>query len=51
MLDDNLKPILLEVNHNPSLRTDSEVDMRIKKTLVEDTFKILGMNVRRKKKM
>jgi len=34
MIDRKLKPWLLEVNHAPSLATDSAFDMKVKKKLV-----------------
>lgn len=43
LVDDVLKPWLLEVNIYPSLRTDSPLDKRIKTQLVADTFTLLGL--------
>jgi hypothetical protein len=34
---------LLEVNQAPSFQTDSELDYNVKKTVMLDTFKILGL--------
>ena len=48
MLDKDCKPILLEVNHSPSLSTDSPLDYKIKSDLVHDTLKLLGLSTRRK---
>lgn len=46
LLDQNLKPWLLEVNHTPSFSTDSDLDHRIKFNLIKDTLKLV--NVKRK---
>lgn len=48
MLDSKLKPWLIEVNHAPSLSTDSAFDLKIKRKLVEDTIKILNLSLKRK---
>jgi len=48
LLDSNFKLWLLEVNHTPSFRTDSEIDYTIKKGLLENTLKLLKL--RRKDK-
>lgn len=50
MLDENLDPYLIEVNHAPSFATDSELDMKIKKQLLKDSFRMLDMSVKRKVK-
>ena len=41
MLDSQLKPWLIEVNHLPSFGTDSPLDEDIKSRLIQDVFKIL----------
>ena len=38
MLDENLKPWLLEVNHTPSFTTDTPLDYHIKKHLILDVL-------------
>jgi len=44
ILDNRLKPILLEVNHSPSFQTDSSIDLKIKNRLIEDTIRLLNIN-------
>lgn len=51
ILDKNLKPYLLEVNHAPSFNTDTPLDFLIKKQLLFDTLKLLGMTVEEKRKI
>lgn len=48
MLDENLDPFLIEVNHAPSFATDSNLDLNIKRALLQDSFKLLNMSVQRK---
>lgn len=43
LLDDELKPWLLEVNVSPSLSSSSPLDKRIKTQLVADTLTLLGL--------
>lgn len=47
-MDKDSKPWLLEVNHTPSFTTDTPLDLRIKKNLIADTIKLLGLSVKRK---
>lgn len=42
LLDDNLKPHLLEVNLSPSMQADTPLDFKIKASLVQETFNLLG---------
>ena len=51
MLDDKLKPWLIEVNNMPSFATDTPIDEKIKSDLMLDTFKLLNLSVKRKKKL
>jgi len=44
MIDANMKPWLLEVNHAPSLATESPFDLKIKLKLVEDTLRLLNLS-------
>lgn len=50
MIDEKLKPWLIEVNHLSSFGTDSPLDKKIKFDLIWDTFSLLNLSVKRKKK-
>lgn len=43
MIDNDLKPWLLEVNLSPSLATDSPLDLKIKQSLFIDALNLIGM--------
>ena len=43
MLDADLKPWLLEVNHAPSFATESKLDEQVKMAVLKDTFNLLAM--------
>ncbi|KAL7305881.1 hypothetical protein TKK_0001889 [Trichogramma kaykai] len=45
LIDENLKPWLLEVNVSPALGNDCEVDCEVKKPLLHDLFDLLGLPV------
>jgi hypothetical protein len=44
LLDDTLKPTLIEVNHSPSFGTDSALDKKIKEGLLRDTIDALRID-------
>lgn len=44
MIDSDMKPWLLEVNHAPSLATESPFDLKIKLKLIEDTIRLLNLS-------
>ena len=44
MIDEDLTPFLIEVNHAPSFGTSSNVDLKVKGNLIRDTLNILGIN-------
>ena len=44
MIDNKLKPWLLEVNHAPSFTTDTPFDLKVKSELLTDTFRLLNMD-------
>lgn len=50
LLDQRLKPILLQVNHTPSFATDTPLDKFIKKNLIKDTINLLNVNIETKKR-
>ena len=41
MIDETMKPWLLEVNHGPSLATEWPLDKKIKYDLIKDTFTLI----------
>jgi tubulin polyglutamylase TTLL6/13 len=41
MILDDLKPIVIEVNHTPSFETSTPLDYQIKKGLIKDTLKLM----------
>jgi tubulin polyglutamylase TTLL6/13 len=44
MLDAQMKPWILEVNHDPSFETESPLDFKIKRQLIGDTLKMVNLN-------
>jgi len=50
MLDAALKPWLIEINHTPSFETDTPLDFKIKRDLIADTLKLLGLSYQKKRK-
>jgi len=49
MLDANLKPWMLEVNHTPSFNVEQGVDEAIKSELLKDTLDIIQLSVEHRK--
>lgn len=49
LIDEKLKPWLIEINHAPSFATDSALDFKIKKDLIADSLELLGMTWTRKR--
>ena len=45
MLDEKLRPYLLEVNHTPSFTTDTPLDRNIKKNVIKDTLKLMNVSL------
>lgn len=43
LVDQDLRPYLLEVNQSPSLAIDTPVDKAVKSLLLKETFKLLGL--------
>lgn len=50
LIDDKLKPWLIEINHAPSFATDTPLDFKMKKDVIADAMQLLGMTWKRKKK-
>ena len=48
MIDNDLKPWLIEINQSPSFGTDSAFDLSLKLRLVQDTFNLLHLSPERK---
>lgn len=45
ILDENLKPYVLEVNHAPSFNTDTKLDFDVKTEMLNSAFDILSMDL------
>lgn len=45
LLDESLKPWLLEINASPSLHADSPLDEKIKTQVVKDTLKLASIDL------
>merc|ERR1719162_759881 len=43
LVDQDLKPWLLEVNLSPSMQADSPLDWQIKSSLLTDAFNLIGI--------
>jgi tubulin polyglutamylase TTLL6/13 len=43
-LDNKLKPSLLEVNHTPSFTADTPLDKMVKKSVIKDCLKMIGVH-------
>lgn len=43
LVDDRLKPWLLEVNLSPSMKADSPLDWKVKSSLLSDAFNVVGI--------
>jgi tubulin polyglutamylase TTLL6/13 len=43
IIDNCLKPWLLEVNHSPSFTTEAQIDCEVKKEVIQDTLKLLNI--------
>ena len=42
LLDQDLKPWVIEVNHSPSWATETELDLDLKRRVIEDTFRVIS---------
>lgn len=43
LIDENLRPWLLEINLSPSLNTDSNLDLTIKGAMLSEMFTMMGV--------
>jgi hypothetical protein len=43
LIDNTLKPWLVEVNHSPSMNTDSPLDLKIKGNMIAEMFTMIGL--------
>jgi tubulin polyglutamylase TTLL4 len=43
LIDENLKPWVLEVNVSPSLNSSSPLDKKIKTSLISDVLHLIGV--------
>lgn len=50
MIDHKCKPWLIEVNHAPSFRTETELDTMVKTSAVEDAFTLLNLTPETKRR-
>ena len=50
IIDENLKPWLLEINYTPSFGTDTPLDRLIKKGVIEEAIRIMNVNPKQKAK-
>lgn len=50
MIDHKCKPWLIEVNHAPSFRTETELDTQVKTCAVEDAFTLLNLTPETKRR-
>merc|ERR550514_803698 len=50
MMDEKAKPWLIEVNHAPSFRTDSDLDQQVKYQALRDAFELLNLNPETRKR-
>ena len=49
MIMDDLKPIVIEINHTPSFETGTPLDYMIKKNLIKDALKLMRISSKNKK--
>jgi len=51
MLDQKLRPWMIEVNHTPSFNSDTQCDAEVKNHLVKNTLEIIQMSVDHRKRV
>lgn len=50
ILDRDLRPFLLEVNHSPSFTTDCPLDYQIKSKVIAEAFRLMNIGIKQKAK-
>lgn len=51
MLNEKMKPFLLEINHSPSFTTDTPLDTYLKQNLIQDALVLLNINAETKQQI
>ena len=51
LLDHNLKPWLLEINHTPSFSCGSPLDLRIKKGAIKDAMRLMNVSLKERNRL
>ena len=51
MIDKRFLPWLIEVNQSPSFATDSPLDYKIKKGVLQDTFRMLILSKKKRERI
>ena len=51
LINNKLKPVLLEINHTPSFSVDTPFDREIKTNVIHDTLKLMNVSQKMKKKI
>lgn len=46
LIDDKLKPYLIEINHTPSFATDTPLDSMVKKNAIRDALKLMNVSLK-----
>ena len=49
LLDSNLKPYLLEVNHSPSFATETPLDENIKRKVIGETLGLMNVSIKNRR--
>lgn len=50
LLDHNLKPWLIEVNHTPSFATDTPLDLAVKQAVISDALRLMDVSIKHRLK-
>jgi tubulin polyglutamylase TTLL6/13 len=49
LIDENMKPYILEVNSSPSFSTDSKLDKEMKRDVIKDSLVLINIDAKNKK--